>query len=129
MHDMHDPGHPRLTGADLLLRGAIVALALAAGYIHWTLGGLLFSLNAIGFAVGALGMLVPFEWAEQHRWPARVGLAAYAATTLGMWFLQGPRYSTAFLAAAIELLLIGMLALDFVRRDRELFTRGTPRGT
>ena len=35
-----------LRPADLTVRAAIVALALATGYIHYTLGGLLFTLNA-----------------------------------------------------------------------------------
>jgi hypothetical protein len=126
---MRETRSPRpLTVIDLALRGAIVALAMAAAYIHWTLGGLLFALNAAGFTSGALAMVIPLEFAERHRWSIRVGLAAYAATTVSIWFLQGPRYSTAYLAAAVEVLLIGLLALDFVRRDRGLFERGTPRG-
>jgi hypothetical protein len=116
---MHDTRFPRpLTAFDIALRSAIVVLAMAAAYIHWTLGGLLFALNAIGFATGALAMVYPTEVAERHRWVVRLGLAAYAATTVGIWFLQGPRYSTAYLAAAIEIVLIGVLALDFVRRGR-----------
>jgi hypothetical protein len=124
---MNSTPRPRpLTVLDLALRGAIVALAMAAAYIHWTLGGLLFALNALGFATGALAMVFPTELAERHRWVVRAGLAAYAATTVTIWFLQGPRYSTAYLAAAIELALIAVLALEFVRRDRDGFARGNP---
>jgi hypothetical protein len=122
--------HPApLSVLDLALRGAIVMLAMTAAYIHWTLGGLMFALNAIGFAFGAIAMVIPLEFAERHRWVVRIGLAGYAATTVGMWFVQGPRYSTAFTAAAAELLLVALLALDFGRRDRGLFDRRTPRGT
>ena len=105
------------TATDLALRGATVILAMAAAYIHWTLGGLLFTLNALGFAAGAIAMVVPFEFAERHRWLVRIALAGYAATTLTIWALQGPRYSTAELAAVIEIALIALLALDFARRD------------
>ena len=110
-----------LSALDLALRAGIVMLAMAAAYIHWTLGGLLFTLNAVGFAVGALAMVAPLVIAERHRWPARIGLAAYAATTVTIWALQGPRYTTAYLAAAIEVALIALIALDVMRRDRELF--------
>ena len=43
-----------LRPADVAIRVAIVALALTTGYIHYTLGGLLFTLNALGYLTAAV---------------------------------------------------------------------------
>lgn len=96
---------------------AIVVLTVATAYIHSTLGGLLFTLNAIGYLVGAVAFVIPMAIVARHRWLIRVGLAGYAATSIGAWAIQPTFYSTAYLAKAIELALITVLAIDFVRRD------------
>lgn len=103
--------------ADAVLRIAIVALTLATGYIHATLGGPLFTLNAIGYVVAATAMVAPLSTASRFRWIVRIGLAGYAASTIIAWAIQGPFYSTAYLAKAIELALIVVLVIDFVRFD------------
>jgi hypothetical protein len=106
-----------LRTADVVVRAAIVALALATGYIHYTLGGLLFTLNAVGYAVAAVAMIVPLALAVRFRWVIRLGLIGYAATAIVMWAIQGPYYSTAYVAKAIEVTLIVVLAVDFARHD------------
>ena len=106
-----------LRTSDIVVRGAIVALALATGYIHSTLGGLLFTLNAIGYAVAAIAIVVPLALAVRFRWVIRVGLMGYAATAILMWAIQGPYYQTAYIAKAIEVALITVLAVDFARHD------------
>jgi hypothetical protein len=106
-----------LSGADIVLRAATVALTLATAYIHSTLGGLLFTLNAIGYVLGAAALIVPISIAVRYRWLVRMGLAAYAATSIAAWLIQPTYYSTAYLAKAIELALIAVLAIDFIRRD------------
>jgi len=103
--------------ADAIRRAAIVALALGTASIHAGLGGLLFTLNAVGYVVGATAMIAPLAIASRFRWVIRIGLAGYAATTIAAWAVQGPFYSTAYLAKAIELTLIALLVVDFVRFD------------
>jgi hypothetical protein len=103
--------------SDIAVRAAIVALALATGYIHSTLGGLLFTLNAVGYAVAAIAIVVPLALAVRFRWVVRVGLMGYAATAILMWAIQGPYYQTAYIAKAIEVALIVVLAVDFARHD------------
>lgn len=105
------------TATDAALRLAIVALTLATAYIHSTLGGLLFTLNATGYVVAAVAMLAPIALASRFRWVVRLGLIGYAATTIAGWAIQGPYYSTAYVAKAIEVVLIAAVALDFVRFD------------
>ncbi|HEY3523359.1 MAG TPA: hypothetical protein VGK63_06620 [Candidatus Limnocylindrales bacterium] len=107
----------RLTPTGVALRAVIVGLTLVTGYIHSTLGGPLFSLNAFGYAVAAIAMIVPLGIAIRYRGVVRLGLVAYAATAIVGWALMGPRYPTAYLAKADELLLIAVLAVDFLRAD------------
>jgi len=103
--------------SDVVIRVAIVALALATGYIHFTLGGLLFTLNAIGYAVAAVAIAIPLALAVRFRWVVRLGLIGYALTAIIAWAIQGPYFQTAYIAKAIEVTLIVLLAVDFARMD------------
>lgn len=94
------------------LRAAIVGLAIATGWIHLTLGSPLFTLNAVGYFVAAVAMVVPIGLAVRFRWFVRLGLIGYAATAIVAWFVMGPRYDVAYLAKAIEVGLIALLALE-----------------
>src|SRR5262245_442802 len=106
-----------LSPVDVALRIAIVGLALSTGYIHSTLGGVLFTLNAVGYLVAAVAMVIPLPLAIKYRWVVRLGLMGYAATTIIGWAIQGPYYTTAYIAKAIEVVLITLLAVDFARMD------------
>lgn len=106
-----------LRASDVAIRVAIAGLALATGYIHLTLGGMLFTLNAIGYATAAAAMIVPLALAVRFRWGVRLGLIGYAATTIIGWAIQGPYYQTAYIAKGIEVALIVLVAIDFARKD------------
>jgi hypothetical protein len=106
-----------LTVAGIALRFGIVALTLGTAYIHSTLGGLLFTLNSIGYVVAAIAMIAPITLAVRFRWVVRLGLMGYAATAIIGWAIMGPYYSTAFVAKGIEVALIILLAIDFLRAD------------
>lgn len=114
---MNQSSDKDLTVAGVALRFGIVALALGTAYIHSTLGGLLFTLNATGYAVFAIAMIVPLALAIRFRWAVRLALIGYAATAIFMWAIQGPYYSTAYVAKAIEVALIFLLVVDFLRAD------------
>ena len=96
---------------------AIVGLTLSTAYIHSTLGGLLFTLNALGYLVAAVAVVIPLAIAVHFRWFVRLGLMGYAATAIVAWAVQGPYYTTAFIAKGIEIALITLLAIDFARMD------------
>ena len=102
---------------DVIIRIAIVGLTLGTAYIHSTLGGLLFTLHAAGYVVAALAIVIPLGLAIRFRWFIRIGLMGYAATAIVAWAVQGPYYSTAYVAKAIEIVLITLLAIDFARMD------------
>jgi hypothetical protein len=106
-----------LRPADVAIRAAIVALTLSTAYIHSTLGGLLFTLNAVGYVVAAVAMVIPLAIAVRFRWIVRIGLMGYAATAIVAWAIMGPYFSTAYVAKAIEVALIVTLAVDFARQD------------
>lgn len=114
---MNQSSDKDLTVAGVALRFGIVALTLGTAYIHSTLGGLLFTLNATGYAVLAIAMIVPLALAVRFRWAIRLALIGYAATAIFMWAIQGPYYSTAYVAKAIEVALIFLLVVDFLRAD------------
>ena len=109
------------TVVDAAIRVAIVGLALGTAYIHSTLGGLLFTLNAAGYLVAAMAMIVPLAFASRFRWIVRIGLMGYAATTIIGWAIQGPYFSTAYVAKGIEVTLIALLLVDFMRFDGNPF--------
>ena len=106
-----------LGDADIVLRAAIVSMTMATAYLHLTLGGALFTLNALGYLVGAAAMVAPIPIAVRHRWLIRIGLAGYAVTTIAAWAIDPIFFSTAYLAKSIEVALIVLLAIDFIRRD------------
>jgi len=106
-----------LRASDVVIRAAIVGLALTTGYIHSTLGGLLFTLNALGYATAAVAMVIPLALAVRFRWFIRLGLMGYAATTIVAWAIQGPYFTTAYIAKAVEVALIVLVAIDFARHD------------
>lgn len=103
--------------ASVLLRVGIVVLTLATAYIHFTLGDLMFLANAAGYLVLALAMIAPLPIASRYRWLVRAALLLFAAATIGGWLMFGGRYWLGYLAKAIELALIGLLAVEMMRYD------------
>jgi hypothetical protein len=112
MHPLR-PTSPR----GLLLRAAIVALTIATGWIHLTLGSLLFTLNGLGYLVAAAAMVAPLALAIRFRWFIRLGLVGYALMAIVGWYLTGPRYDVAYIAKAIEIVLIALLAIEIRAYD------------
>jgi len=97
----------------------IVALAAATAYIHLGLGGLLFTLNGIGY-IGLAGLVVVGAAAgapivRRFSWFPRVALAGYTAVTIGGYLVMGPYFTLGFIAKGIEVALLAALAIDVVR--------------
>lgn len=100
-----------------VVRVAILALAVATGWIHLTLGGALFTLNGLGYLAAAGALVVPIPLAIRYRWLVRLGLIGYAGVTILGWVLMGPRYDVAYAAKAIEVALIVLLGVEVVASD------------
>lgn len=94
-----------------VMRGAIVALTLATAAIHASLGGTLFFMNAIGYTVLAIALVLPGPVAR-IRWLTRWALIGFTAVTVGGWLMFGARFDLAYLDKGIEVALIGLLLLE-----------------
>lgn len=81
----------RLAGTVQML--VIVELALATTYIHLSLGGQIFTLNALGY----------------------LGLAA-AYLTIGAYLVIGPHFELGWITKAIEVAIIGLVVGDMLRQ-------------
>lgn len=102
-----------------LLTAIIVGLTLATAYIHLTLGGLLFTLNGLGYiglaALIVIGAVAPIAVVERFSWFPRLALAGYAAMTIAGYLVMGPYFTLGFIAKGIEVALIAALVIDVVR--------------
>ena len=101
----------------ILLRVAIVVLTLSTAYIHYTLGGMMFLANAVGYLVFAAAMVAPLALASKYRWLIRAALIVFALTTIGGWMMFGARYWLGYLDKAIEVTLIALLLVEMWRYD------------
>jgi hypothetical protein len=93
------------------LRIAIVALTLATAQLHLTLGGLMFTLNALGYATLAAAMVLPGP-IGRLRWLTRYALIGFTAATIIGWLAFGARFDLAYIDKAIEAVLIGLILVD-----------------
>jgi hypothetical protein len=105
--------------AGIGLSAGIVELTLVTAYIHATLGGWLFTLNAIGYvalagAIVVAGVAPP--WLARFGWLPRIGLAGYTAATIGAYLVIGPYFALGWIAKGIEVAILTLLAADLVRR-------------
>jgi hypothetical protein len=102
----------------LVLSLAIIELTLTTAYIHLSLGGALFTLNAIGYTALALSVGVTAAWPigplGRFAWLPRVGLAAYTAATIGGYLVIGPYFPLGWIAKAVEVAILTLLAADAV---------------
>ena len=109
-----------------LIATAIVVLTLATGYIHFSLGGPLFTLNAAGYAALAVSWIaiatLSHPLIRRFDWMPRVGLAGYVALTIVAYLVIGPYFTLGWVAKAIEVAILILLAVDL----RNAF--GTPAG-
>jgi hypothetical protein len=101
------------------LTAGIVALALTTAYIHLGLGGLLFTLNGLGYiglaVLYVIGSVAPHPVIARFSWFPRVALGGYAALTIVAWAVQGPYFPLAYFAKGVELALIGLITIDVFR--------------
>lgn len=117
MSEQSTETHGRAYGAVLTL--AIVALTLSTSYIHSTLGGMMFTLNALGYLALAVAILigaaVSIPLVVRFSWAPRLALFGYALITIIGWAIMGPYYDVAYLAKGIEVTLLALLVVDSYR--------------
>ena len=105
--------------AGFVVTAAIVGLTLATAYIHLGLGGLLFTLNGLGYlglaALYVIGAAAPMPIVRRFSWFPRVALAGYAAMTIAGYLVMGPYFTLGWIAKGIEVALITLIAVDIAR--------------
>jgi hypothetical protein len=109
----------RSRSAGVVLTAVIVALTAATAYIHLGLGGVLFTLNGLGYiglaALVVIGAAAPFPMIERFSWFPRVALMGYTAVTIAGYLIMGPYFRLGFIAKGIEVALIAALVIDVFR--------------
>jgi hypothetical protein len=109
-----------------LLTAVILELTAATSYIHFSLGGTLFLLNALGYAVlgaaYAVAAVAPIPLVRRFSWLPRVALAAFALVTIGAYLATGPYILLGWVAKGIEVAIVGLIGVDL------LSTYGSPSG-
>jgi hypothetical protein len=112
--------------AAVALTIAIVGLTLTTSSIHLRLGGLLFTLNGLGYAALAAAFVVAavarHPFIARFSWLPRVGLAGYTATTIIGYLVIGPYFALGFITKGVELAILALIGLDVFR------VYGGPRG-
>jgi hypothetical protein len=107
----------RATGA--VLTAAIVALTAATAYIHLGLGGLLFTLNGLGYlglaVLVVIGAVAPVAMVERFSWFPRLALIGYTAMTIVGYLIMGPYFMLGFIAKGIEVAIIALVTIDVIR--------------
>ena len=96
----------------------ILELTVATALIHLSLGGLLFTLNGLGYlglaAAYLAAVLIPVPLVRRYGWLPRIGLAAYAAVTIGAYLVIGPYFTLGWITKGIELAIIGLVTVDLL---------------
>jgi hypothetical protein len=102
--------------ARIVLMLVIVELTLATAYIHLGLGGLLFTLNGVGYLglvmAYAATAVVPITFLQRFAWLARIGLAGYTVLTIGAYVVVGPHFVLGWITKGIEVAIVGLLMVD-----------------
>jgi hypothetical protein len=100
------------------LTGVILELTLATAFIHFSLGGTLFLLNAAGYlalGVAYLGAaILPMEIVRRFSWLPRVGLAAFASVTIIAYLVIGPHFTLGWVTKGIEVAIVMLVIADLL---------------
>jgi hypothetical protein len=104
----------------LALTIPIVELALTTAYVHLTLGGPLFTANAIGYGIlagsYALAAMTDGTAYGRYAWMPRLALLGFTLTTIGAYLVMGPYFTLGWVAKAVELALVTLVSADLARR-------------
>jgi len=108
------------------LGAAIVGLTLVTANIHLGLGGLMFTLNGLGYlglaALFVIGAAAPTPMIQRFSWFPRIALMGYAALTIAGYLVVGPYFTLGWIAKGVEVALIVLVAVDIFR------VYGSPKG-
>lgn len=109
----------RASAIGVVLTLITIGLTLTTAYIHLTLGGLLFTLNGLGYlglaALVGIGAAVDHPIVRRFAWLPPVALAGYTVATITGYLVIGPYFTLGWITKGIELVLLTVLAVDVLR--------------
>ena len=121
------------TAPKLLLAGVILELTLATAIAHLTLGGMLFTLNGLGYlALGAaylVATVAPVPTLRRFAWLPSLGLAAFASVTIVAYLVIGPYFTLGWVTKGIEVAIVLLVIVDFLIGTDAGRTAGRPRAS
>lgn len=101
------------------LTTVMLGLTVATANIHLGLGGLLFTLNGLGYlglaALVLIGAAVPHPLISRFAWFPRVALLGYTAMTIAGYLVMGPYFTLGWIAKGIEVGLMLAVVVDIIR--------------
>lgn len=104
--------------AGTLLAAVIIELTIVTAFIHLILGGTVFLLNAIGYAVlafvYAVATFVPIPSVRRLGWLPSIGLAAYSLVTIVAYLATGPYIALGWIAKGIEVAIVVLIVAAYV---------------
>ena len=118
----------RRDAPSVLLRAGIVVLTLSTAYIHYTLGGMMFMANAVGYLVFAAAMIAPLAIASRYRWLIRAALIVFVLGTIGGWLMFGARYWLGYLDKGIEIREVVLVKKSGGKSGAYIRKKQIPRG-
>lgn len=97
-----------------LLQTGIIVLTVATAIIHFSLvfPSPMFILNGLGYLTLLAALFLPIPQLTSYRRLVRWALLGYTALTVVLWVIIGSRIPIAYVAKAIEVVLIVLLWLD-----------------
>jgi hypothetical protein len=102
-----------------VLTAAIVGLTLVTANIHLGLGGMLFTLNGLGYiglaALYVIAAAAPTSMIQRFSWFPRIALMGYAALTIAGYLVMGPYFTLGWIAKGVETVIIVLVAVDILR--------------
>jgi hypothetical protein len=104
--------------AGAVLIAVIIELTAATAYVHFSLGGALFLLNALGYtALGlayAVSAFAPIPIIQRFSWLPRIGLAGFSLLTIAAYLAIGPYFPLGWITKGIEVAIVGLVMVDLL---------------
>jgi hypothetical protein len=102
-----------------VLTAGILGLTLVTASIHLGLGGVLFTLNGLGYlglaVLVLLGAAAPMPIVARFSWFPRLALLGYTAMTITGYLVMGPYFTLGWIAKGIEVALMALIVVDILR--------------
>lgn len=105
---------------DLLLLAGIVVATLTTAYVHYTLGGMIFLLNALGYVTLAVVVVASLFVLQRLRPLVLIALALFTITSIVAWLVMGSRIDLAYFTKAVEIVLLALIGIYLYRHRTEI---------